>query len=291
MRSPSLELPLTRPVEVGAWKDELASLITSRDIESNPILSKAEIIFKSKLSNNTPLQEAAIGLMKSCRSADKTSTSHSNTASAKETAQQIYAIKASLVDLEVAGQVAPSSCPKISHPVQPSWMTFYQSPTPVEENVKLCLNDLYKTDNKWTSYISHLQEANTLCQVPSVDNASLMIMEMLKDFQTVIPSWTELFNQQQQHAADFMHEQIRFASDLADTQLQIATDAELKSNQIKQSMDSFMESTQARTDQLAASLEDALKAAQFEKEARREVSLLEQLLCCAYHANASTGFG
>ena len=259
----------------GNYNDELASLITSRDIESNPILSKAEIIFKSKLSNNTPLQEAAIGLMKACKSADESSASEGTTASAKETAQQIYAIKASLVDLEVAGQAAPSSCPKIDNPVQPSWMMFYQSPTPVEESVKLCLNDLYKTDNKWTSYMSHLQEANTLCQVPSLDNASLMIMEMLKDFQTVIPSWTELFNQQQQQASDFMREQIRFAGDLADTQLQIANDAEVKSNQFKQSMDTLMESTQSRTDELAVTLTEALKAAQFEKEALHEVCALK----------------
>ena len=279
---------LTSLVELGNYNNELASLITSRDIESNPILSKAEIIFKSKLSNNTPLQEAAIGLMKACKHADESSSSEKSTASAKETAQQVYAIKASLVDLEVAGQAAPSSCPKISHPVQPSWMMFYQSPTPVEENVQICLIELYKVDNKWTSYISHLQEASTLCQVPSVDNASLMIMEMLKDFQTVIPSWTELFNQQQQQSSDFMREQIRFAGDLADTQLQIANDAELKSAQFKQSMDSLMKSTQSRTDELAATLADAVKAAQSEKKALNEVSLPKRV--ASHHTDIPKGF-
>ena len=216
---------LTVSVEVGnvggaSVERDLSAILSYRNVEQNSVLSKASIIFKDKLSTSSILQEAALNLLRTCKGASGLDDAASNVEQVKEAAKQAYSIKATFVDLESAGITGPSTCNSILGRSSGSWLVASRSgrDVPTSETLSVCLHDLFKTHNSWTSYIGHLEEANTLCEVPGLDNAPRMIMEILKDFNDIIPTWAEMFDLQQQQQLSFMQTQREYAHEMEELQ-------------------------------------------------------------------------
>lgn len=181
----------------------LDSLMTDRNIDGNVVLQRAAIIFKDRLSTSTPLQDAALDLLHFCKAAKDIADPRS-AKDMEEKAKQIYAVRAAIIDLTSASVDAPRACVSLGRPSQRSWYQSMKSSLSHDANsfssneISACLREFFKVDNSWTSFTSHRQDANTLCEVPGTDNASRMIMELLQDMNTIVPDWINTFRSEQE---------------------------------------------------------------------------------------------
>ncbi len=269
----------------GENQQELSGILAHRNIESSPLLQKATIIFQQKLAESTALQEAALELLKNCKSAEGISAVSDSAESLKEAAKSKYAITAALLLLQSAGVRGPSKCTDIVYqPGTPKIFTLlkgrkaYRS-LPSEKERSLCLNELFQTDNSWTSYTSSLQDANTLCQVPSLENAQRAILEMLSDFQTIIPAWAETFEETQRTHLEFLREQRTRAQELSQLHRQQRDEIVDTHNEAKSAMTSMMHANKQHIDRMATELTTNLGSAHRDVEQMRKVSVRRQQNC------------
>jgi hypothetical protein len=283
-RRPCLDDQLTGSVDVasltqGVNHQELSEFLAYRSIESSPLLQKATIIFQQKLSDSTALQEAALELLKNCKSAEGLSTFHNSAESLKEAAKSKYAITAALLLLQSAGVRGPSTCTNIAYqPERSNFLTLLKGKKPhrslpSEDERSLCLNDLFKTDNSWTSFASSLQDANTLCQVPSIENAQRAILDLLSDFQTIIPAWMETFDEVQRTHLEFQREQRTRAEDLHQLQSQQREEMVDSHDAAKSAMTSMMLANKHYMDKMATDLTNDLGSARVDVDQMRKVSI------------------
>ena len=257
-----------------------------RNIENSPVLQKATIIFQTKLSDSTPLQDAALELLKTCKSAEGLSTPSNSADSIKDAAKSTYAIKAALISLASASVKGPSSCNSFG--VQSDRFTFLKavswnkdpnSVPSVNERTR-CVGELWKTDNSWTSYSNGLQDANTLCQVPSLENAQRAILDLLSDMNDIIPAWLDIFDQTQKASFEFLREQKARAEELAELQRRQREDMEDSHEAAKITMSTMMAATRSHVDDMTTNLREELVSAGLEMGQMKQVR-------CVLPANCS----
>lgn len=240
-------------------------------------MQKATIIFQTKLSDSTPLQDAALELLKTCKSAEELSTSKLSPDSLKDAAKSTYAIKAALVSLASASVPEPKSCTGFG--VQSGRFTFLaavkgktsQSSSTSASDRSLCVSELWKTDNSWTSYSNGLQDANTLCQVPSLENAQRAILDLLSDMNSIIPAWLDTFDQTQHAQLEFMRQQKAYAEQLDELQRRQREDMEDNHDAARSAMESMMSVTKSHVDTMTVALRGELVSAEMSINDMRKV--------------------
>ena len=179
----------------------VAGVIRYRDVDGNIVLTRAAAILKERLSDSTPLQDAAMDLLHMCKSSKDTKDATA-ARQTKDKAKKIYAVRAAMVDISAASAVAPQSCSALLQTRQRFWQRTRSSLTdpinlPSNRELDACVKELFDIGNMWTSFISHGQDANTLCEVPGTDNAARMIVELLDTVNGVIPEWLNMFRSEQ----------------------------------------------------------------------------------------------
>ena len=250
-----------------------------RNIDNSPILQKATVIFQNKLSDSTPLQDAALELLKICKSAEGLSTPTNSADAIKDAAKSTYAIRAALISLASASIRGPTSCNSFG--VQSDRFTFLRavngnkdaSPPSFDQRTR-CVGELWKTDNSWTSYTNALQDANTLCQVPSLENAQRAILDLLSDMNDIIPAWMDSFDQSHRAHFDFMREQKAKANDLDQLQRRQREDMEDNHEAAKSAMSTMMAATKSHVAMMTNTLREELVTAGLELEQMKEVRLI-----------------
>ncbi|ETN39318.1 uncharacterized protein HMPREF1541_05541 [Cyphellophora europaea CBS 101466] len=191
---------------------DLINSITHRDINNNVVLKRAASIFQERLAASNPLQEAALDLLGSCKDAKEIDDLNLSQIS-EEKAKKLYAIRATIVDLTGASIDAPKQCAASTESARRRWyqslrLTPFGNDGSSENDISACLKELFKVDNSWTSFVSHRQDANTLCEVPGSDNAARRIIELLNDVNGIIPDWIKAFRAEQDaHAASLERQQ------------------------------------------------------------------------------------
>lgn len=279
---------LTATIDIGSvmspgYDQDVSSFPNYRNIESSPILQKATVIFQTKLSDSTPLQDAALELLKTCKSAEGLSTPKNSADSIKDAAKSTYAIKAALISLASASVRGPSSCNGFG--VQSGRFTFLRVvngnrdplPPSVDERTR-CVGELWKTDNSWTSYTNGLQDANTLCQIPSLENAQRAILNLLSDMNDIIPAWMDTFDQSQKAHFEFMRGQKAMTAELEELQRRQREDLEDNHLAAKSAMSTMMAATESHVSGMTNSLRKDLSTAGLELEQMKKVMLLLLIL-------------
>ena len=137
-----------------------------------------------------------------------------------------------------------------------------------------CVGELWKTDNSWTSYTNGLQDANTLCQIPSLENAQRAILDLLSDMNDIIPAWMDTFDQSQRAHLDFMREQRLRADELEELQRRQRDDMEDNHEAAKLAMTSMVAATESHVRMMTSSLREELGTAGLELEQMKKVILL-----------------
>ena len=248
-------------------EQDIVGLLSYRNVENSPILQKATVIFQTKLSDSSPLQDAALELLKTCKSAENLSTPSKSVDSIKDTAKSTYAIKAALISLAAASIKGPGACNSFG--VQSDRFTFLNAVNgmrgrdlaPSFDDRTRCVGDLWKTDNSWTSYSNGLQDANTLCQVPSLENAQRAILDLLSDMNNIIPAWLETFNESQRSHLEFMRQQKARAEDLEELQRRQRNDMENNHEAAKTVMNSMVDDARTNVDIMTSNLRAELASA------------------------------
>ena len=288
LHHPCASAQLIATVDIGRFissshAQDVSSFLNYRNIESSPILQKATVIFRTKLSDSTPLQDAALELLKTCKSAEGLSTPRNSADSIKDAAKSTYAVKAALISLASASVRGPSSCNGFG--VQSGRFTFLKVvngnrdplPPSVDERTR-CVGGLWKTDNSWTSYTNGLQDANTLCQIPSLENAQRAILDLLSDMNDIIPAWMDTFDQSQKANFEFMRDQKAMAAELEKLQRRQREDLEDNHDAAKSAMTTLMAATESHVIEMTNSLREDLSTAGLELEQMKKVILLLPLV-------------
>jgi hypothetical protein len=263
-----------------AYDQDVYEILNHRSLESSPILQKATVIFQTRLSNSTPLQDAALELLKTCKAADDLSTPQKSADVVKDSAKSTYAIKAALISLASAGVPGPSACKGFG--TQPERFAFQNvvygnrgadSQPSVNEHTR-CVRELFDMDNSWTSYSNALQDANTLCQVPTLENAQRAILDMLSDMNEIVPAWLQTFDEAQKSHLEFMRQQKATAADLSELQRRQREDLEDTHEAAKSALDTMMAATHSHVDGMTGDLRRELVSANLDVEQMKMVGLL-----------------
>jgi hypothetical protein len=263
--------------------DDISSLITYRDLDKSPILQKATIIFRTKLADSSPLQEAALELLKTCQSADDLSTPSNSVDNIKDAAKATYGIISALVNQAAAG-VGPSAACRNFEPGSHQF-TFLDAvkgkrrhyPAPTVSERSACLRDLWKKDNSWTSYSNGLQDANTLCEVPDLENAQRAILDLLSDMNFIIPEWINTMNEAQSAQVEFLRQQKLYVTELNEMQRRQREVFEDNNEAAKTAMASFMDDTKSHLDDMTTGLRRQLSSADMSVEQMRQVGISSRL--------------
>lgn len=182
---------------------DLAGALLKRNMNGNVVLQRAAVILKDRLSDSTPLQDVAMELLRMCKSSKELE----DPKAAKQIegkAKKVYAVRAAIIDIDSASVMAPHACSVLLEPGRKTWYQTSKSSLSDPANLPSireldgCVQELFKVDNMWTSFTSHRQDANTLCEVPGTENASRMILELLNDVNTIVPDWVETFRSEQE---------------------------------------------------------------------------------------------
>ena len=267
-------------VPSNSYDHDVSGFLNYRNIENSPILQKATIIFQTKLSNSTPLQDAALELLKTCKAAEDLSTPTNSADSVKDAAKSTFAIKAALISLSSAAVRGPSSCDGFG--VQSHRFNFLATVKGNKESFSLpstnertrCVGELWKTDNSWTSYSNGLQDANTLCQVPSLENSQRAILDLLSDMNDIVPAWLDSFDESQKAHLEFMREQKARATDLQELQRRHREGMEDTHEAVKSTMEMMMANTKSHVDTMTSTLREELVDAGLELSHMKSVSLI-----------------
>ncbi|RMZ91315.1 hypothetical protein DV736_g1460, partial [Chaetothyriales sp. CBS 134916] len=194
----------TSAVNVGNYGSEdyeMDVFLSHRNL-GDPLLQKATLIIKTKLAGSTILQDAAAKLIKTCSTMSSEHKPSTSVGAQKETAQQIYAIKATDHSLASASQMSPKACNVFCARPPLSWFRKRHLEVIDSDNLNestmahhrvACIQELFQVDNLWTSYSNHLQDARTLCEVGSADHAPRAMLEFLGDMAEAVPPVVEMF--------------------------------------------------------------------------------------------------
>jgi hypothetical protein len=257
--------------------DDISSLITYRDLDKSPILQKATVIFRTKLADSSPLQEAALELLKTCKSADDFSTPSNSVDNIKDAAKATYGIKSALVNQAAAGIGSSAACRNFEP--RSRQFTFLDAvkgkrrhhPASTVSERSACLKDLWKKDNSWTSYSNGLQDANTLCEVPRLENAQRAILDLLSDMNFIIPEWISTIDEAQKAQVEFLRQQKLHITELNEMQHRQREDFLDNNEAAKNAIASFVEDTKSHLDDMTAGVRRQLSSADMSVEHMRQV--------------------
>lgn len=266
--------------------EDINGFIAYRDLDKSPILQKATIIFQTKLTDSSPLQDAALELLKTCKSAEGLSTPSRSADSIKDAAKSTYAIKSALISQAGAGISCPATCSSFEY--GSNQFTFFEAvkgkprhdsiPTPSERSA--CVSDLWEKDNSWTSYSNGLQDANTLCQVPGLENAQRAILDLLSDMNSIIPEWLETMDQHQKAQIEFLRQQKSHVAQLDELQRRQREDFEDHHEAAKNAVSSFIDDTKSYLSSMTTGLRQQLTSADITIEQMRKVRTPVQFEPC-----------
>ena len=245
-------------------------MLTFRDMNDDPILRKASDIVTTKLAGSTLLQDAAVKLIQTCKIAnDRPDSSAVSAGRVKEIAKQLYSIKATDVSLDAAGVKSPKACNPFCDRSQTSWFgAGYFSVVDADDFIdpavahdrSVCLKELYKVDNTWTSYSNHLQDANSLCEISSVEHAPRMMLELLKDMTEVVPSMIEMFRQQKTQHEQHILQMQQHGRDLGELHRKQLQDNEDQHEAAKEFIKTVLEKTKTNAQEMTSELRTDLLA-------------------------------
>ncbi|KPI34471.1 uncharacterized protein AB675_4074 [Cyphellophora attinorum] len=253
---PSADLRTTVQWDASTSELDLTGAILQRNMNANVILQRAAVLLKDRLSDSGLLQDAAMDLLRICKSA--TDTEDPKQARDLEgKAKKIYGVRAAMIDMDSASVSVPRSCAVLLNPGQRAW--FHASKASLTDAANLpstreldsCLKELFKVDNMWTSFTSHRQDANTLCEVPGTENASRMIVELLNDVNSIIPEWVQTFRFEQEAHAAQLEMRMSFLRQIHDMEQQRKDDIEQERHDVRKKMIEFERIWTAQIDKLA----------------------------------------
>lgn len=224
------------------------SSIIHRDVNGNVVLKRAAMIFQRRLSHSDALQDAAMDLIHTCKAAkdeDNTITALDEMSMAKK----LYAIRATLFDLTSASVKHPSTCSDLTGPI--GQRTWYQSlwrssDGKAHEHLNRCVKALFDLSNSWTSYKTHGQDADTLCDVPGTDNAARMIMDMLNDVNGIIPDWLNAFRAEQEESTKVLERRREILEDIIELEGQLKQERVKHHEEAKAQASAFLDVADAR---------------------------------------------
>jgi hypothetical protein len=257
--------------------DDISTMITYRDLDKSPVLQKAADIFRTKLTDSSPLQEAALELLKTCKSAEDLSTPSNSVQNIKESAKATYAIKYALLNQAAAGVESPAACRSFG-PGSRQFTLFdavkgrrRHDSVPTTSERTACMKDLWKKGNSWTSYSNGMQDANTLCEVPDLENAQRAILDLLSDMNFIIPEWINTMNELQNAHLEFLRQQKAHVAEMNEMQRRQREEFEDNNEAAKAAMACFMDDTKSHLEDMTNGLRGQLLSADMSVEQMRQV--------------------
>lgn len=257
----------------------LIEIITTLDPEDNQVLKRASTIIKTKLAGSTPLEDAAAKLIQSCKTAESQGIHSSSIGSIKDAAKQTYAIKATLHSLSTAGEPLPSACEVLSGRRRTSWFSSSlfspraDSATPGANEVhQVCLGQLWRIGTAWTSYTSHLQDANSLCEVASVEHAPRLLLDLLNDVSELVPGLFEMLKRQEAQHASALEKQREHQERVSALQAEHIQDAKDHHTAVKALASDVLEQTRRHVQGMTGQLRNDIMAAGGDIEEIKRVS-------------------
>jgi hypothetical protein len=275
---------LTQLVQMDASRSELdlTGAILQRNINGNVVLQRAAVLLKDRLSDSGPLQEAAMDLLRICKSA-KNLEDPKQARDLVGKAKKIYGVRAAMIDMDSASVSVPQGCSVLLNPGQRSW--FHASKAsltnaaslPSTRELDSCLKELFQVDNMWTSFTSHRQDANTLCEVPGTENASRMIVELLNDVNSIIPEWVQTFRSEQEAHAAQLQMRMSFLRQIHDMEQQRKDDIQQERQDVREKMNEFQRIWMAQIEKLGSNANTKMTDLGGQVEQMRGVS---DSMCC-----------
>jgi hypothetical protein len=203
------------------------SNIISRDVDGNVVLKKAAMIFHEKLAQSDGLQQAALDLLHTCKAvkeSDDSKLGQDEIAMAKK----LYAIRATLTDLAGASADQPSACTDLVVTRRDTWYSLWRSSNSGNKaqysGINGCVKALFDNSNSWTSFKTHGQDANTLCEVPGTDYAARMIIDMLNDVNGIIPDWLNAFHADREEASKVLERRREILENIVELEQQLKSE-------------------------------------------------------------------
>ena len=192
--------------------NELIAFLSYGDVNSLPAFEEAATIIKTKIATTSNLQDAAVNLINTCKL--MTTQDHASVAK-KDAAKQNYAIRSTAHELNSAKMKIPKACDLFcDRQPQASWYSYPSAPDPNDLNDPAtsasraeCIKNLYSTSQTWNSYENAMQDARTLCEAASIENAPAILNTMLDELYGAIPPAVKVIQESTSFASHMMSEQ------------------------------------------------------------------------------------